>query len=260
MRSEDHLRFKQRFQGGITQMIKAVLFDLDGTLLGMNEEKFLEIYLPGLIASFSTPVAFKDGVNMIFKALDMMIANPNPNVTNYDSYKRYFTELRKDQATAEADFINFEAYYKTDFEMVKKAVWVKEEMVNAVKLLKERGYRLVIATNPVFPRIAIEKRIEWAHLDIADFEFVTYQENSHAAKPHLEYYKEILAKLNLKGEECLMVGNDVEEDMIAAQLGLKTYLVTDCLISRHHHENQIALKGDPQSFYNYVKEHFDDCR
>ena len=75
-----------------------------------------------------------------------------------------------------------------------------------------------------------------------DFEFFTTFENSHYCKPNLDYYREILEKLSLKPEECLMVGNDVSEDMITEQLGMKTFLLTDCLInkagvdiSQYHH-------------------------
>ena len=36
----------------------------------------------------------------------------------------------------------------------------------------------------------------------------------------------------MKPEECLMVGNDVSEDMVTEQLGMKTFLLTDCLINK----------------------------
>ena len=57
-------------------------------------------------------------------------------------------------------------------------------------------------------------------------------ERMHFCKPNPAYYQEILELLGAKAEECLMIGNDVEEDMVAATLGIKTRLVTDLLISR----------------------------
>ena len=87
-----------------------------------------------------------------------------------------------------------------------------------------------------------------------DFEFVTYGENSHFIKPNLNYYKEILSRLNVKENEVLMVGNDVEEDMISGTLGFQTYLVMDHLLSRNNKENEIKNRGSSQNFYNYVRE------
>ena len=35
-----------------------------------------------------------------------------------------------------------------------------------------------------------------------------------------------MQKLNVSPEECLMVGNDVSEDMIAETIGMKVFLIT----------------------------------
>ena len=42
----------------------------------------------------------------------------------------------------------------------------------------------------------------------------------------------MLDKLSVKPEECLMVGNDAEEDTAAARLGMQVFLLTDCLLNR----------------------------
>jgi FMN phosphatase YigB (HAD superfamily) len=91
----------------------------------------------------------------------------------------------------------------------------------------------VLATNPLFPAVATESRIRWAGLSPEDFELYTTFENSRYCKPNLAYYEDILATLSVSGEECVMVGNDVEEDMIAERLGMKTFLLTDCLINKN---------------------------
>ena len=91
----------------------------------------------------------------------------------------------------------------------------------------------MLATNPISPALATDWRIRWAGLKPEDFELYTTFENSHYCKPNLKYYEEILQKLNVRPEECLMVGNDVEEDMITRQMGMQVFLLTDCLISRH---------------------------
>ena len=97
--------------------------------------------------------------------------------------------------------------------------------------LKQLGLKIIIATNPFFPKIATHQRITWAGLNPNDFALVTTYENSRFCKPNLAYYQDILDKFGLKADECIMVGNDMGEDMIAQKLGLKVFLLTDQLIN-----------------------------
>ena len=120
--------------------------------------------------------------------------------------------------------------------------------------LKEKGIRVVLATNPLFPSIATENRIRWAGLQPEDFEYFTTFENSHYCKPNLDYYQEILEKRSLKPEECLMVGNDVGEDMITEQLGMKTFLLTDCLINKENKDISQYPNGGFAELDAYLKE------
>jgi FMN phosphatase YigB (HAD superfamily) len=90
----------------------------------------------------------------------------------------------------------------------------------------------VLATNPLFPAVATESRIRWAGLAPGDFALYTTYENIGCCKPNLAYYAEILRRMALVGSECLMVGNDVGEDMVAETLGMKVFLLTDCLINK----------------------------
>ena len=93
------------------------------------------------------------------------------------------------------------------------------------------GYRLILATNPVFPKVATLKRMEWAGLSACDFELITTYESSHFSKPALGYFKEILDRSGLRADECLMVGNDTSDDISCADLGMDVFLVTDDLIN-----------------------------
>ena len=102
----------------------------------------------------------------------------------------------------------------------------------AIREIKAMGYRTILATNPLFPAIATMSRVRWTGLQPEDFELITSFENSCYAKPNLKYFEEILEKQGLKPEECVMVGNDVAEDMVARHLGLKVFLMTDCLINK----------------------------
>lgn len=100
--------------------------------------------------------------------------------------------------------------------------------------LKSAGYRLALATNPVFPAVATESRMRWAGLNPSAFDLYTTYENTGYCKPNPDYYRDILQKLDVCAGDCLMVGNDVDEDMVAASLGMQVFLLTDCLINKRN--------------------------
>ena len=100
----------------------------------------------------------------------------------------------------------------------------------AVHSVKEMGLRVALATNPIFPAFATESRIRWAGLEPEDFELYTTYENIGFCKPNPDYYLEIAKRLGVRPEQCLMVGNDVTEDMVAKTIGI--FLLTDCLINK----------------------------
>ena len=91
------------------------------------------------------------------------------------------------------------------------------------------GKKVYLATNPVFPRCATMNRIRWAGLDASDFRVITTYEDCVYCKPNPDYFRMILEQFRLDPEECLMVGNDVEEDLSIRSLGVKTFLVTDTM-------------------------------
>ena len=103
--------------------------------------------------------------------------------------------------------------------------------------------RVALATNPIFPATATQSRIRWAGLDPEDFELCTTYENIGFCKPNPAYYMEITRRLGVRPEECLMVGNDVTEDMVAAEIGMQVFLLTDCLINRERKDISMYLHG-----------------
>jgi FMN phosphatase YigB (HAD superfamily) len=121
-----------------------------------------------------------------------------------------------------------------------------------IALAKEKGLRVALATNPIFPAIATESRIRWSGLSPEDFELYTTYENSRFCKPNPEYYRDILAQLNVKPEECLMVGNDVEEDMVAQTLGMQVFLLTDCLINQKNADISVYPHGGYPELMEYI--------
>jgi len=110
----------------------------------------------------------------------------------------------------------------------------------------------VLATNPLFPLIAIKERMRWAGVSEFDFALITSYEEMHACKPNLEYYREICAKIKVPARNCLMVGNDVEEDLIAQKIGMQTFLVEDYLLNRHDLPINADYRGSLKELYQFV--------
>ena len=222
-------------------MIKAVLFDMDGTLLPMDVKIFEKLYFKTLAARVAPlgyqPQALVEG---IWRGTEAMIRNDGTQL-NSEVFWRTFANIFGEKARENQEF--FDEYYSTDFVAAKAACGVNAKAVEIVKTLKSRGYTVVVATNPLFPLVAQEQRLSWAGLSASDVDLITHYDNSHFCKPNLKYYEELLAKLNLKGDECLMVGNDVNEDMIAEQLGMKVFLVTDCLLNPDNKDVSVYPHG-----------------
>lgn len=210
--------------------IKAVLFDLDGTLLPMDQDTFIKVYLGGLAKKMAPhgydPEKMVKGVYMGMKA---MTGNDGTR-TNEEAFWDAFTGVLGEEVRK--DIPIFDDFYRNEFQDVKNICGFLPEAAQTVYKLKEMGYRVVLATTPMFPSIATESRIRWAGMEPEDFEIFTTYENYHYCKPNLNYYKEILEQLGVQPEECLMVGNDVGEDMITEELGMKVFLMPADLINK----------------------------
>lgn len=210
--------------------ITTIFFDLDGTLLPMDQEQFVNQYTHRL-AAYMAPYGYdpKLLIKGLWTGTGAMMKNDGAMPNEALFWKIFCPIVGKD---ALVDLEKFDRFYRTDFQNVKEVCGFAPQAAETVRRLKARGFRVVLATNPLFPAVATESRIRWAGLEPEDFELYTTYEISSYCKPNLAYYQEILDKLGLAAEECAMVGNDTGEDMIAESLGMKTFLLTDCLIRR----------------------------
>lgn len=210
--------------------IKVVLFDLDGTLLPMDQDVFVDAYFKGLAAKLA-PNGYepKALIEAIWAGTVDMIKNDG-RATNEEVFWNSFTARFGERALL--DMPLFEAFYKENFDEVKVVCGFQPMAAELVLKLKQRGKCVALATNPIFPSIATQKRIRWAGLNPEEFALITTYENSRFCKPNLRYYEEILEQLGARPEECLMVGNDVRDDMVAEKLGMKVFLLMDCLINK----------------------------
>lgn len=230
-------------------MLTTILFDLDGTLLPMDQDIFVKAYFKGL-ATKVVPLGYDPQQlgQTIWKGMEAMIKNDGSR-TNEDVFWEVFVAAYGEKCLADKPV--FEEFYRVEFQKVAEACGFNPMAKETVEKLKEMGYRVALATNPLFPAIATESRIRWAGLTPEDFELYTTYENSNHCKPNPEYYKDVLRTIGCQPEECIMVGNDVEEDMIAETLGMKVFLLTDCLINRKEKD----ISGYPQGGFTELLEY-----
>lgn len=233
-------------------MIDTLLFDLDGTLLPLDMDEFTSRYFEELCNKFSSMFEARKLQEAIWASTKYMISNIEKEKTNKECFFEDFQ--RRVENNLEELFPIFDEFYQKDFVNIKSVVKPNIIVREFIELLKDKGYNLVIATNPLFPKEAIFHRIEWAGLEINDFKFITTYENMHFCKPNIQYYEEILEFINKTPEDVLMVGNDVQEDIISSVIGLKTFLIEDCLIDRKSPIYKPDYRGNIDDFYRFVKE------
>lgn len=231
-------------------MIDTILFDLDGTLLPLDMKKFTDIYFHQMGCMFSDMIEPKLLAKHIWTATEEMVGNIEYE-TNEEVFMKKFSQLIGGDISKYRE--RFDSFYDTLFHKTREAVESQSLIKESVAVLKAKNYKLVIATNPLFPRKAIHHRIQWAGLDLKDFIYVTSYEDNHYCKPQLHFYREVLDAVGKKPEQCMMVGNDVQEDLIASKLGMKTFLVRNHMIHRTQEAIESTYEGYYEDFYNFVK-------
>ena len=233
-------------------MIRYILFDLDGTLLPMDQEIFVKDYFTRL-AKHIGPFGYDPNTlfQNLWKGVGAMVMNDG-SVKNEVVFWKVFEQLYGKRVYDDIGL--FEEFYRTDFQNTAKVCGYDPEAKRCVDAVKDMGYKVVLATNPIFPAIATESRMRWAGLAPEDFDYYTTYENSCYGKPNLKYYEEILEKIGAKPEECLMIGNDVAEDMVAEKLGMKVFLLTDCIINKHNEDIEKYPHGKFEDLMKFVRE------
>lgn len=208
----------------------AVLFDLDGTLLPMDLDEFQKVYFGSICRNFPD-FEPQQLVKYIWTGIKAMVMN-NGAKSNRDAFAEAFA------AAAKVDYYEheprFEEYYKNHFHICRSICKLTDTSKAIIETLKAKGYTVAIATNPIFPKIATTQRLEWIGLDIEDFPLVTTFENSNYAKPNLEYYKDVCQRIGVQPQGCVMVGNDVQEDGCAKQLGMDVILIKEYMINKNN--------------------------
>ena len=205
----------------MTGPIRAVLFDLDGTLLDNDMNVFLPHYFEKLTARVAHILPPHEFMAHLMQATERMMANDG-RATNEEVFAASFYPMAG-HSRQELEPLFFE-FYGNEYGELEAYTGRKPKARQVVRRAFDLGYDVVVATNPLFPAIATQQRLEWA--GVADFAYrlVTSYENSRAVKPNLLYFEQILEALGQPAEAALVVG-DEDMDMVAAHLGCLTFLV-----------------------------------
>ncbi len=219
-----------QIDGGVIKNYKAILFDLDGTLLPMDMDVFTKAYFKELCISLSKYGISADKlIEAVWAGTKEMVLNDGSckNVKRFWDKFLAMTGIVSDTIFAETDY-----FYSHEFNKAKAVTGENPLAADAVKTAACGGRKVVLATNPLFPYVAQLSRIGWIGLKEEDFALITSYESDCFCKPNPNYYLDICRRIGIAPCDCLMIGNDIAEDMLAAQkAGMDAYLVKDCLIT-----------------------------
>ncbi|MBN2796128.1 MAG: HAD family hydrolase [Clostridia bacterium] len=230
--------------------MNTIIFDLDGTLLPMDTNHFMKLYRDEITKAFHDFNEHETLFEKIMASVYHTVKNPQGD-TNENKFFKHF--LNHVDEKIDLYHERFEWFYLNDFNAVKASTYQSEEMLEAIQILKEKNYTLVIATNPIFPMVANYQRMQWAGLNPDDFKYISSFEKNRACKPHLAFYEEVLSSIETEGKNVLMVGNDAQEDLTISRLGAKTFLITNHLIDKNNDIKKADYYGNYKDFLEFVK-------
>ena len=205
-------------------MLQAVLFDLDGTLLQLNSDEFIKKYLQEISIAMSDVIEPKLLTETLMASTGVMTQDRPQERLNIEVFWEDF--LRRLNRSYEELGPHFEEYYVSQFNKLSIMTRKYENAFAAVQKAVDLGFKIVLATNPVFPKSAVLDRMAWAGVRDMPWVLLTTYENMHYCKPNPKYYLEIASMIGLDPQDCLMVGNDAKHDIIPAQaVSMHTFLV-----------------------------------
>jgi len=202
--------------------MRGILFDLDGTLLDIEVRDFLSRYFRALDATLSPRFPGIDVVPMVLASTEVM-QRPHPGSTNREAF--YADFLDRTGLDLREHWPVFEAFYRDVFPTLGTGYGPVAGAREAIAAARAAGWRVAVATQPIFPLQAIRHRLGWAGLGDVEFDAITTYEVMGACKPEAAYFAQVCEMIGCAPADCLMVGDDPVVDMAASALGIRTYYV-----------------------------------
>ena len=205
-------------------MSKTLLIDLDNTLLRNEMDTFVPAYLQGLanrLASYADP---KEMTRTLLAATHQMTQNQQPDLSLMEVFDAaFYPVLNVKKADVQPVIDDF---YEEDFPNLRGLTSPQPEAVGLVTQALEKGYRIGIATNPLFPLTAIKQRLNWAGFppDQYHFDLIPSYSGFHFSKPNPAYFAEFLAQMGWPEGPVVMIGDEADQDIAGArQLGIAVF-------------------------------------
>lgn len=233
---------KVRFEG--------FFFDLDGTLLQVEMRKFIPAYARGLAEWFVDITDRKTFTGILLDATIALLQHQDGRQSN----EEFLLEILTERLNIDGELFNQRLgwYCEQDLRQLAELIQPHPSASAVLDHCRQAGLRLVLATNPVFPRSVVAARLRWGGLPDYPFELITSYENSRFCKPHPGYFTDILTHLGLEASRCLMIGNDTEQDLAAQQVGITTFLADTWLVDRRNGMFTADYRGDLEDLYQFA--------
>lgn len=235
--------------------MKALLLDLDNTLLENSMESFIPAYLSSISRHVAEELSPQQFIHHLMQATDAMSSDVDPQRTNMQVFDTAFFPAIG--CTREELEPLLDDFYARRFPELASLTQPVPGARSLVEWAFEQGLQVAIATNPLFPRTAVEQRLEWAGIpaDRFPYDLITTYEIMHAAKPHTAYYREIIMHLDRQPEECIMVGDEWEMDILPAmELGMRAYWIAGAEREAPSEAPTLIGQGSLAAFWHWIRE------
>ena len=216
----------------------------------MNQDEFIRSYisrLKGVMADLIDPPGHFESA--LEKSIMALLRNDGV-MSNKDRFFKTFTHITGLEFAVIEKTIH--SFYQNEYSSLDGIFEPDPHAVACVKALRKKGYMTVLATNPLYPRMATLMRLSWAGLEPEDFDYISTYENSSYCKPNLKYYEEILQRIDRKATDCLMVGNDVIDDMCVSAIGMETFFLDTYLINGDKEDLTRFPSGNSVDLLKYI--------
>jgi len=231
-------------------MTLTLLLDLDDTLLSTNIEVFIPAYFKKLTEYMSKIVPPEVFVKTLMRSTQIMYGNKRTDLTLEQVFDINFYPalgFRKADLASE-----LEKFYDDVFPTLSSLTSPRQEAIDLVEWSFSKGWKIAIATDPLFPRKAILHRLRWAGLDPEKHPFTLISDfhNFHFAKSSVAFYPEFLAHMNWLVEPVLMVGDSLERDILPSiEAGLPVFWLKNS-------EPDVSVQS-PQGWYAQLRNYLE---